>query len=430
MLKSNRLNFLVIVFLLAIPAGSYGQNSSSTSTPYSRYGFGTLSSSSLGRGDAMGGIGIGIRNGFQVNTANPASYTAIDSLTFLMEFGMDARFTFSRTTDASNYRNDINFNHLTFGIPYTKWWAGSFGLLPYSSKGYDVASTEGLADLMSTSTFSGTGTLTKVFVGNAFRIGKNLSLGVNTWFMFGKINDNVYFYFPNDANTYDYYKDQSLMVHGFGVTTGLQYQITTKNNNSLTIGATFEPKLNVNSKYIIHEERALFRGSSSASAIVDTLQHVVSKENGLQVPIAYGAGFSYTIKNKITFGADANFQQWQDLKFMGQPVDYLTNSSKYSAGFEYIPNQFSIRSYWERVNYRAGAFVENSYLTLNGVQIKGYAATLGLGFPLGRSRSTLNLALELGKLGTTSNELIQERYGKVSIFLLLHDRWFFKTKFD
>ena len=430
MLKSYRSSFFVIILALSIPTGIYAQSSSSTSTPYSRYGFGTLAGTSFGWGDAMGGIGIGLRNGFHINTANPASYTSIDSLTFLMEFGLDARFTYSKTTESNNFRNDLNFNHLTFGIPFTKWWAGSFGLLPYSSKGYDIISSQGLLELKSTSNFSGTGTLTKVYVGNAFRLGKNLSLGINTWFMFGKMNDNVYFYFPYDANTYDYLKDQSLIVNGFGITTGLQYQITTKNSNSLTIGATFEPKMNVHSKYTIHEERALFRGSSTASAIVDTIQHVVSKENGLQVPISYGAGFSYTIRNKITFGADAFFQQWQDLNFMGKPVDYLTNSSKYSAGFEYTPNQYSIKSYWERVSYRGGGFIENSYLTLNGVQIKGYAATFGFGFPLGRSRSALNVAFELGRLGTTDFELIQETYGKITIHLMLHDRWFFKTKFD
>jgi len=430
MLKSHRIILFIDTLIFTIPAGMYGQSSTSTSTPYSRYGFGTLSGTSFGRGDAMGGIGIGTRNGFQVNSANPASYTSIDSLTFLMQFGLDARFTYSQTTESNNFRNNINFNHLTFGVPFNRWWAGSFGLVPYSSKGYGITSSEGALALKSTSTFSGTGTLTKVYVGNAFRIGKNLSLGVNTWFMFGKINDNVYFYFPYDSNTYDYLKDQSLTAHGFGVTTGLQYQIATKNGNSLTLGATFEPKINVNSRYIVHEERALFRGSSSASAIVDTIQHLVSKDQGLQTPMSYGFGFSYTIRNKITFGADAYFSEWQELQFLGQPVDYLTNSSKYSAGFEYIPNQYSIKSYWERVNYRIGGFIDHSYLTLNGVQIKSFAGTFGFGLPLGRSRSTLNIAFEIGKLGTTDHELIQETYGKMTIHLMLHDRWFFKTKFD
>ncbi|HWS00145.1 MAG TPA: hypothetical protein VN249_05980, partial [Prolixibacteraceae bacterium] len=243
------MKFFAIILVLTIPAGMYGQNSSSTSSPYSRYGFGTMSGTSFGRGDAMGGIGIGTRNSYQINTANPASYTSIDSLTFLMQFGIDAKFIWSETTESSNVRNNVNFNHLTFAVPITRWWAGSFGLLPYASKGYNIISSSGVLDLMSTSSYSGTGTLTKLYFGNAFRIGKNLSLGVNTWFMFGKMIDDIYVYFPNDPAAYDYLKQSSLNVHGFGVSTGLQYQVTTKKNNSLTLGLTFDPNININSTY-------------------------------------------------------------------------------------------------------------------------------------------------------------------------------------
>ncbi len=431
MLKSYKLKLSALLLVLSITTGMYGQNSSSTSSPYSRFGFGTMSGNSFGSGDAMGGIGIGTRNSFQINTANPASYTSIDSLTFLMQFGMDSRMTKSETSSSSNTRNNVNFNQLTFALPFTHWWAGSFGLLPYATKGYNVNTTDGTADLMATAAFSGTGTLTKFYFGNAIKLGKHLSIGLNTWFMFGKITDNTYIYYPNDNNTYDYLKDYSLTAHGFGVTGGLQYHVETKNSNSFTLGATFEPKININSIYTIQEERALFRGSTTTTEIVDTLQHIESTNKGLQLPMSYGAGFSYSIKNKITFGADAYFQKWKEVLFLGQQANYMTNSSRYSTGLEYIPNLYSIRSYWERTQYRFGAFYENSYLTLNGEQLKSYGVTFGLGLPLSRMyRSLLNISCELGRLGTTQNNLIKESYAKVTVHVMLHDRWFYKSKFD
>ncbi len=431
MLKSNNLKFLAIILVLIVPTIMYGQNSSSTSSVYSRYGFGNLYGTSFGKGDAMGGIGIGTRDSYQINTANPASYTAIDSLTFLMQFGMDAKFTNSKTTDTENTRNNVNFNHLTFAFPVTHWWAASFGLLPYATKGYEVSTSQGTLGLMSNSAFSGTGSLTRVFLGNGFKLGKHLSLGVNTWFMFGKIQDNTYIYFPNDVNAYDYLKNNSLNSHGFGVTGGFQYHLETKNKNKFTIGATFEPRVNINSTYVIQEERALYRGSTAYSEIVDTVRHVESSNNGLQTPQTFGTGFSFSLKNKITFGADAYYQKWKDVMFLGQTVDYLTNSSRYSAGLEYVPNLYSIRSYWARAEYRFGGFYENSYLTLNGIQLKTYGITFGLGLPLSRVyRSLLNLSCELGHMGTTDNNLIKETYAKFTIHIMLHDRWFYKTKFD
>jgi hypothetical protein len=146
--------------------------------------------------------------------------------------------------------------------------------------------------------------------------------------------------------------------------------------------------------------------------------------------MTYGVGFSYSIKSKITFGADALFQQWKEAQFLGQQVNYFSNSSKYSAGLEYTPNTYSIRSYWERVQYRIGGSLENSYLTLNGSQIKGFATTFGIGLPMGRSRSMLNIAGEIGQMGTTDNNLIRERYAKVTVHFLLWDRWFLRAKFD
>ena len=61
---------------------------SGSNSPYSRYGFGQLSDQSFGNSKAMGGIAYGLRNGYQINAANPASYSAVDSLTFLFDFGM------------------------------------------------------------------------------------------------------------------------------------------------------------------------------------------------------------------------------------------------------------------------------------------------------------------------------------------------------
>ena len=46
------------------------------------------SDQNFGNSKAMGGIAYGLRNGYQINASNPASYTAIDSLTLLFDAGM------------------------------------------------------------------------------------------------------------------------------------------------------------------------------------------------------------------------------------------------------------------------------------------------------------------------------------------------------
>jgi hypothetical protein len=433
MLKKISVTFAIATALLLLPSvlKAQNENSASTSSPYSRYGIGTLSGNSLGRSEAMGGIGIGSRYGFQINTGNPASYTAIDTMTFLMEFGLSAKSTNYESADKRNGATEVNFNYLAFSFPMKKWWATAFGIMPLSEKGYNIVVNESSTNGYSSTAITGSGTLSKAFLGNAFKIGKNLSIGVNAWYLFGTLDDKYYLNFPYDAAAYDYLKEEKLTVHNFGITTGLQYSWKTKNKNSWTLGAVFEPKQNMSSKYVIHEERVLFRGSTTVTPIVDTLSHSEGNQ-GLTLPLSIGGGFTYNYKNKIIFGADVYHQKWSDVTFSGSNASdmNMTNSTRYSSGIEITPDEFSIRSYWSRVQYRAGCYYENSYITINGQQINGYGVTLGIGLPFSRALSTLNLSAELGRLGTTDNNLIRETYAKFTLHLLLHDRWFIKRKFE
>lgn len=434
MLKKNNVVLVLGGLLLILPFLTMSQvkNSSSTSSPYSRYGIGILSGYSPGRSEAMGGTGIGIRYDAQINSGNPASYTAIDSLTFLTQFGINSRHTIYQTDNAQNGSNNVNFDYLAFSFPLRNWWATAFGIMPVSQKGYNINKTVvNPSDSSRTvSNFDGTGTLTKVFVGNAFNIGKHFSVGVNVWYLFGNLVDQTYVYFPDDPAAYDYLSSKTVSVHNFGLTTGVQYHIQTKNKNTLVIGGVFEPRQNIKSDYVIHEERVLFRNSSSNTPIVDTLTHVSSNNNGLTMPLSYGAGISYAIKNKMVIAADFYHQKWSEAIFLGTTQSYLTDKTRYSAGFELTPDETSIKSYLARSKYRAGLFYENSYLMLNGKQINGYGVTMGLGLPFPRSRSTFNISAELGKLGTTENGLIRESYAKFTLHVLLYDRWFMKRKFD
>ena len=85
----------------------------------------------------------------------------------------------------------------------------------------------------------------------------------------------------------------------------------------------------------------------------------------------------------------------------------------------------------QRVSYRAGYRMTNSYISVNGEQLKNFGITFGLGLPLNRySGSTLGFSVELGKNGTTRNNLIEENYAIITLNLSLHDKWFYKRKFD
>ena len=83
-MKRNSILILALTLLFAIPMmAENGMNS-----PYTRFGFGQLAGMETGTSKGMGGTGIGVHNSNQINMLNPASYAAIDTLTFLLDVGM------------------------------------------------------------------------------------------------------------------------------------------------------------------------------------------------------------------------------------------------------------------------------------------------------------------------------------------------------
>ena len=131
MLKKISVSFAIATTLLLLSPvlKAQDQNSAGTSSPYSRYGIGSINGYGLGRSAAMGGIGIGSRYGYQINSANPASYAAVDTMTFLMEFGVSSKHTNFESATKKNGSNDANFDYLAFSFPIKKWWATALACL-------------------------------------------------------------------------------------------------------------------------------------------------------------------------------------------------------------------------------------------------------------------------------------------------------------
>jgi hypothetical protein len=86
--------------------------------------------------------------------------------------------------------------------------------------------------------------------------------------------------------------------------------------------------------------------------------------------------------------------------------------------------------YYQRINYRAGFTFEQSYLEINQTRINDFGISFGVGLPMKKSRSTINIAVELGTQGTTQNNLVKENYMRLTIGTSLQERWFLKRKFN
>jgi len=103
---------------------------------------------------------------------------------------------------------------------------------------------------------------------------------------------------------------------------------------------------------------------------------------------------------------------------------YYSNSNVISLGGFYLPKYNSIASYFDRVTYRAGFNYKKLGLVINETEIEEYGISFGVSLPLGLRLSNANLGFEIGKRGTTDNNLVKENFFNFKLSLSLNDKWF------
>ena len=415
--------------LIFIPALLFAQFNNNTTSPYSRYGLGDLQPNSFGRTTAMGGASLASRNSQQINTANPASYTAVDSLAFLFEFGVFGKFSRYSNDIGSMNASDINFRYFAMNFRFTNWLATSLGLLPYSDVGYDVEVTETVDNAGEVLyRYYGVGSLSRAYLGLTFDPVENISVGANLNYIFGSLNRNSEAYFMDVSDFYSVQKYEQIRLSDFGFDFGAQATFPMKEEGQhITVGAV----LTASPKYTAFYSDLTQKNLSSAnSADRDTLNYQDEEKSSIEFPLTYGLGVSYVQENRLEINADYYHQAWSEAKFFGSPDMILTDLDKFAVGAEWIPNRFSIGSYLNRIAYRAGLKYEQSYIELNSQQVNDFGISFGVGLPVYRSNSTINISAEIGRRGTKQNNLVLENYAKFNLSVNLYDLWFIKRRFD
>jgi len=161
---------------------------------------------------------------------------------------------------------------------------------------------------------------------------------------------------------------------------------------------------------------------------MDTIANTSVKGN-VKFPLKIGGGLSYESLNKLLIAGDFEFQQWSKYSVFGVN-DSLKDIISTSFGAQFTPQKYSSLSYYKRMTYRIGIRYSESYLELKNTQLDEFGVSFGFGFPLRKSKSTINLSIELGKKGTTNNQLIQENFGKITLGFSIFERWFIKSRLD
>ena len=413
-----------LVWMMAIEIAAQ----TSTNSPYTRYGFGQLSDQSFGNSQAMGGISYGLRNGLQVNASNPASYSAVDSLTFIFDAGMSLQNANFKEGNVKVNAKNSSVDYIAMQFRLAKGLGFSAGFLPYSNVGYNMNKTNKVTTdehgntTAANQAYVGDGGLQQVYVGLGYQIFKGLSIGTNFSFLYGDITHTASTTFSN-TNAYSSSRSHKIDVSDYKLDFGLQYTHKLKEKHVLNLGAIYSLGHELNSTGYEYVEK--YSGNTVITQSVDTIK------NAFALPHTFGLGATYVYDNKLTIGLDYTLQKWEDVKFFNKDGAFQ-NRSKISVGAEYLPNPIG-RSYFSNIRYRVGAYYSSPYAKIDGKDgNREYGVSVGLGIPLHfyNSRSILNISGQYVKVAPKLKGMLEENYLRINIGLTFNEQWFMKWKVD
>ncbi len=344
-----------------------------TFSPYTINGIGDISDMSLSSQMGTGEVGIGSPSFWHINNVNPALLPYNSLTTFQMGLSAESRTVSSQTQTQKSGTGGLRYIAFSFPIIPAKW-TSSIGFLPYSSVNYNVIANDIVAGTTTPVSFNfkGNGGITQAYFSNGVALGKGLTIGVKTSFLFGFVE-----------------KETTTFLGG--------------------------------------EDFRLERKSGSNTAIPgDTL--VNNQKEIFSLPSELGFGFSYEKLNAYTISMDIKRQTWKQFAGSESSSQEYRSALIVGLGMEFIPDYTSVSSYFKRIRYRFGFNYQQVPYVLNGNTINDFGINFGWTLPF-NTVSGLDLAFKLGQRGTKSNDLIRERYFKFVLGATINDKWFERRKY-
>ncbi len=406
--------------------GLFAQNG--TRSPYSSFGIGELRNNSSIDNRMMGGISM-YGDSIHINLQNPAAYSKLKLTTYTAAVSHSE----IRLEDFTQEQNSsvTNLEYLAIGLPLSPKMGLGFGLMPFSSVGYNlenIATTNNGEEV--TNVFAGEGGLNRVFVSLGGEVVKNVSLGATVNFNFGTLEyQRIQSVEGVQFGTLDRRESR---INGFDINYALNYTPRIKDKYTLYTSVL------VNTQANLVSQNAETLGSFSLAngqeiEVIDVdLDAANLRNTELKVPTRFTFGLGFGQDKKWFLGGEYSFQEFSSFSndFLGLDNVTYQDASRLAFGGYYIPDYKSLSSYFKRINYRAGVKYDVTGLVVNGSEINDFGINFGFGFPLPNSFSNVNLGFELGRRGTTVANLIEENYLNISIGLSLNARWFQKRRIN
>ncbi|MDC8101254.1 hypothetical protein [Chryseobacterium rhizosphaerae] len=422
------------IFVVSFISAGYFLNAQSLgNSPYATYGIGDVKYDNTIETTSMGGISTAFISDFtsSFNFANPANNANFELTSIRLEATNENNYFKSNYNDMKSTKHSTYLSNIALAFPLSPKVKMGLSYQPYSSKSYDILSTETRDGIAYNNRFKGSGTLNTAQVAVSYKIDQQFSVGARANLYFGDLYDLNEF----GTSTSEYVNgyETKNKVRNFNFTLGTSYQtLNTRTDKKLTIGATatFGNTSNMTTEYI----NSTYRFADQAGTKTDekTIEQKNTSSKNL-LPLQASLGVGYGSENHWFFSGQIDYKKGEDVSYFGKTFDFQ-DTYRISAGGWYLPNYNNFRNYFSRVIYRYGAFYERGNLKLEGNSINKFGISAGVMLPFKTSSITrmsgLEIGVEIGKRGTLNDNLINQNFINFRIGFNFADKWFRKTLYN
>jgi hypothetical protein len=424
---------ILIAIICISTTGMYAQDG--TVSPYSFFGIGDLRTAGTVENQMMGGIAV-YADSTHLNLRNPAAYAQLgidawenNGLVVYTAGISNKRFRIEDFTTVEN-SSVTNLDYLSLGFGVGNKLGMGFGIMPYSSVGYNLEDEQVRGTEELTTIFSGSGGLNRVYYSIGYELAKNLSVGATVNYNFGSLSSERLQQIEDVQ--FGSFDRRSSKVNGFDFNYAVNY--TPLINNKYRLHSSV--RINTQGNLVSKNERSIGSFSVASGFTIEevdiNLEGQNLKNTEFKIPTTTTIGLGFGEDRKWFLGGEYSLQGLSGFEnpFLGVDNIVYKDASSFAFGGFITPDSGSFSSYFKRMTYRAGLRLDNTGMVVSDVDINNFGITFGVGLPLGRSLSNLNLGFELGKRGTTRADLVEENYLKINIGISLNDRWFRKRKIN
>lgn len=424
-----------ILVLSFISVGYFLDAQSLSNSPYATYGIGDVKYDNTIETASMGGISTAYISDFSsnFNFGNPANNSNFELTSIKLEATNENNYFKTDYNNTKSTKHSTYLSNISLAFPISS--KIKMGLLyqPYSSKSYDIVRTDLQANGDSYfNHFKGDGTLNTAQAAISYRVTNEFAVGVRANLYFGSLSD-INEFTTSTSELINGYETKN-KIKNLNFTVGTSYQkLNTSTDRKFTLGAT--ATFGNTSEMTTNYTNSTYYYTVATGDVKNNVNIIEAKDKSSKnlLPLQASLGAGYGSENQWFVSAQLDYKKGETVTYFGNPFEFQ-DSYRISAGGWYLPNYNNFRSYFSRVVYRYGAFFEKGSLQIAGNNINKMGISAGVMLPFKSSNisrmSGLELGVEVGKRGTTKDNLINQNFVNLRVGFNFADKWFRKSLYN